>query len=165
MFYVPHKPTCLTCLSAYLPSCFWSLRTFHFYMPYVPSFFYVPNVSAFFDVPYMLSFFYVPSFFYVVYVSSFFTWFTFLHFLSGLRFFIFYVVYVSSFFMWLTCLHFFFYFFTPCFHFFKSFLFLTCRKCLDLLFLNFGTTQNQPQQARISKSDYLVFSKSWSIKF
>ena len=151
MFYVPHKPTCLTCLSAYLPSCFWSLRTFHFYMPYVPSFFYVPNVSAFFDVPYML------SFFYVVYVSSFFKWFTFLYFLRGLRVFIFYVAYVSSFF--------FFYFFTPCFHFFKSFLFLTCRKCLDLLFLNFGTTQNQPQQARISKSDYFVFSKSWSIKF
>ena len=150
MFYVPHKPTCLTCLSAYLPSCFWSLRTFHFYMPYVPSFFYVPNVSAFFDVPYML------SFFYVVYVSSFFKWFTFLYFLRGLRVFIFYVAYMSSFF---------FYFFTPCFHFFKSFLFLTCRKCLDLLFLNFGTTQNQPQQARISKSDYFVFSKSWSIKF
>ena len=89
--------------------------------------------------------------FYVVYVSSFFKWFTFLYFLRGLRVFIFYVAYMSSFF---------FYFFTPCFHFFKSFLFLTCRKCLDLLFLNFGTTQNQPQQARISKSDYLVFSKS-----
>ena len=141
---VPSSPTCFVYLRPlrahvpYVPAC---LRDSAFYLPYVPSFVYVSYVSFFFYVPYVSSFCYVP------YLPYFFD-----------------VSYVPTFLMcpnvstclmsphYFTCLACFFTCLTN-FHFFSVLWSFEVLYVPSLFCIKCGLTNNQSQQAALSKNE------------
>ena len=142
----------------YVPSFFYVL-----YLPYVPSFFTCLTCPHFFMCLKYFHFFYVPSvpsFFHLAYVPSFF--------LRALHAFIILRAYVSSFFTCLTCSHFYLPYVTLFFlRGLHDFIFARALPAITFqvfpnfnvfnlpspFFIKCGTTQNQPQQAGISKNE------------
>ena len=137
------------------------LRASLAFMPYVPHGPVYLHVFAS-SVPYFFSVPYVPSFFYVHYLASFFYVLSCLHrFMCLTCPYFFMCITCLPVFTHLTCLH----FFTciRCLHFFylrasRVFTCLSasnfrCALCPFTFFIKCGTTNNQPQQARISKSE------------